>query len=208
MSSTTAASSSSMVSATPRLHSMSTTPFDNDPDLSTKEGIAIWNATTVLDSSAERLDLIFDNGDKIHNLVNALVKKFRLAKYLRVPTEGSGFPTTTTRANGGAPSSANVFAGHKKLLDEYQDLTLDQVKAFSCYNWGGNAAEWIVTSPLACEDIDFTSATGYKMKRLKLKQQCHIHSKILFVALQNILSDKSMHLQMVKSNNFTFEDAK
>ena len=171
MSTTAADSSGSKVLATPRLPSTSTSPFDNDLDFSTKEGISIWNAATALDSNAERLHLIVDNGGKIYNRVKALVKKFRLAKYLNIPTDGTGCPTMTTRANGGAPSGGNYFAQHKKLLDEYQDLTLDQVKAVSCYNWGGNTAERIVASPLACEDIEFAIATGHDMKCLKLKQQ-------------------------------------
>ena len=125
MSTTAAGSLDSTVTATPRLPSISTSPFDNDLDLSTKEGISIWNAATALDANAERLDLIVDNGDKIYNRVKALVKKFRLAKYLKIPMDGTGCPSTTTRSNGGAPSGANAFSQHKKLLDEYQDLTLD-----------------------------------------------------------------------------------
>ena len=167
---TAAGSSVSMVLATPRLPCTSTSTFDNDLDLSTKVGISIWNAATALDANVERLDLIVSNGDKIYNRVKAIVKKFRLAKYLRVPTEGTGCPTTTTRANGGAPSGANVFAGHKKLLGEYQDLSLDQVKAFSCYNWGGNAAEQIVTSPLVCDEMDYKMATCHELKMLRQKQ--------------------------------------
>ena len=50
-------------------------------------------------------------------------------------------------------------------------------------------------------------ATGDELKTLRQKQQFHIHSEILFVSLQNILSDKSMDLQMVESEDFTFEDA-
>ena len=132
MSTTAAGSSGSTVTATPRLPSTSTSPFDNDLDLSTKEGISIWNAATALDANAERLDLIVDNGDKIYNRVKALVKKFRLAKYLKIPIDGTGCLSMTTRSNGGAPSGANAFLQHKMLLDEYQDLTLDQVKAFLC----------------------------------------------------------------------------
>ena len=49
MSATTAGSLGSMVTATPRLPSTSKSPFDNDLDLSTKEGISIWNAATALD---------------------------------------------------------------------------------------------------------------------------------------------------------------
>ena len=132
MSTTAAGSLGPTVTATPRLPSTSTSPFDNDLDLSTKEGISIWNAAMALDASVERLDLIVDNGNKIYNRVKALVKKFHLAKYLKIPTDGTGCPSTTTRSNGGAPSGANALLQHKKLLDEYQDLTLDQVKAFLC----------------------------------------------------------------------------
>ena len=74
-----------------------------------------------------------------------LVKKFHLAKYLRIPTQGTVCPTATTRANGGAPSGSNAFGGHKKLLEEYQDLTLEDIKAFSRYIWGGNSSERAVT---------------------------------------------------------------
>ena len=50
-------------------------------------------------------------------------------------------------------------------------------------------------------------ATGNELKRLRQKQQFRIHSEMLFVALQNIFSEKSMDLQMVESEDFTFEDA-
>ena len=97
MSATATDSSGSTVTAFPRLPSTSMSPFDNDLDLSKNEGISIWNAATALHENVERLDLIVDNGDKICNRVKALVKKFCLEKYLKLPMDGTGCPSTTTR---------------------------------------------------------------------------------------------------------------
>ena len=106
----------------------STNPYNNKIDLSTLEGLKLWTAATSIDSTVPRLQLKVKNGESISKRVTKKVEQFCLNQILRVPTGGNGVPTGT-HAN-----VATNFTGHKKILEDYHTLTLEQVQDWAGYN--------------------------------------------------------------------------
>jgi hypothetical protein len=185
----------------PKIPSSCTNPFDNDLDLSTKEGISIWNRATQIDPTSTRLDLIVDNGDKILTEIQTKVSEYRLARHVRIPLNGDGIPIGTRTG-----TSITNFTGHKKLLENYHELTLEDVQAFACYNWGDNTATRRTVPNFVCQALDFTTPTGLSLARIKQKHQFRIHSEMLFKILSNLLTKDAMQLLMVEKDKFSFED--
>ena len=109
-------------STTP-VYSTSTNPFDNSIDLSTKEGIYVLRSATKVDASAKRIALSVENEDKILARLKSKFNNYRLNKWLSIPTHGNGVTANTW----GAPM--HNFTQYKKLLDQYHELTEDQVAA-------------------------------------------------------------------------------
>jgi hypothetical protein len=74
-------------------------------------------------------------------------QKFRMNKYLRMPTTGTGVPVVTRSTCAGHEINYNIFGGHVKMLEDHTKITLEQVTAYACYNWGANGQTRVVIEP-------------------------------------------------------------
>ena len=70
--------------------STSTNPFDNKIDMSTKEGISVWKTERDPDKLLDCIALTVENGDKFLARMKSKCSEFRLNKFIRLPTTGSG----------------------------------------------------------------------------------------------------------------------
>lgn len=182
-----------------KLPNTTTNPFDNDIDLSKKEGLSIWKSATEPDSSVTRLELTVQNGDKLLARFKSKCSEFRINRYIRIPTEGTGV-TAVTR--GGSPHN---FTAWSKLLESYHSLTLEEVQAFACYNWGENDTVRAKTASFQVKTLDFETQ-GSELERAKMKQQYRIRSEMLFKIIQNNIPETDFELLQVESDAFTFTD--
>lgn len=179
----------------------STNPYDNNIDLSTSEGLKLWTAATSVDSTVSRLALKVENGEAIRKRVTKKSDQYRLNRILRVPTGGNGVPAGTR----GAVAATN-FTGPRKLLDEYHNLTLQQVQAWAAYNWGANDDPRVEPpTDMEIKALDFTAADA-SLERANMKQQYRIRSELLFVILQNAITEEDYDLLSNDSDDYTFED--
>jgi len=71
-------------------------------------------------------------------------QKFRMNKYLRMPTTGTGVPVVTRSTRAGHEVNYNIFGGFVKMLDDHIKITFEQVTAYACYNWGANGQTHVV----------------------------------------------------------------
>mgnify|MGYP000887618028 CR=1 FL=1 len=108
--------------------------------------------------------------------------------------------TTVTR--GGSPHN---FTTWSKLLESYHSLTLEEVQAFACYNWGENDTIRAKTASFQVKTLDFDTQ-GSELERAKMKQQYRIRSEMLFKIIQNNIPETDFELLQVESDAFTFTD--
>jgi hypothetical protein len=57
-------------------------------------------------------------------------QKFRMNKFLRMPTIGTGVPVVTRSTRAGHEIDYNIFDGFVKMLEDHTKIKLEQVTAF------------------------------------------------------------------------------
>jgi hypothetical protein len=137
-----------------------THPFDGDIDLSTTTGIKLFNKALEVDSDANRLVVSVENQEQIMTKLKSRSQKFRMNKYLRMPTTGTGVPVVTRSTRAWHEVNYNIFGGFMKMLGDHTKITLEQVTAYACYNWGANEQTRVVISPLVIGENDFDNLTA------------------------------------------------
>ena len=81
------------------------------------------------------------------------------------------------------------FTQYKKLLDQYHELTEDQVAAYACYNWGYNDTQRVRAAHFEVRPLDFTVGDS-ALDRAKFKRQYRIRSETIFKIIENTIPEK------------------
>ena len=203
----------STTTTTLSLFPKSTHPLDRDIDLSTSAGTKAFNLAFEIDATAKRLELTVSNGKDVMVRINARVTDCRMSKYFRIPTEGTGVPTVEERPRGTFTTTWNDLLNKIDMLANHKAVTIEQVQAFACYNWGGVEQERARTDDFTIEEIDpGLSPDGIdnearELRRLISKQQYRYRAEMLTGIIKGIVTVDDFSL-FIKSHEdvFTFRD--
>ena len=188
-----------------------THPFDGDIDLSTATGIKLFNKALEVDSDATRLVVSVENQEQIMTKLKSRSQKFRMNKFLRMPTTGTGVPVVVRSTRAGHEINYNIFGGHVKMLEDHTKISLEQVTAYACYNWGTNGQTCAVISPLSIGEVDFDNLIENipeekEQARLQSKLQYRIRSEMMAGLIQGVIHEDSWDLYTTSEDStFIFE---
>ena len=191
------------------LHNISrmTHPFDDNIDLSTTTGIKLFNKALEVDSDVNKLVVSVEKQEQIMTKLKSRSQKFRMNKYLRMPTTGTGVPVVRA----GHEVNYNIFGEFMKMLDDHTKITLEQVTAYAFYNWGDNEQTRVVILPLVIGEVDFKNLTENipeekEQARLQSKLQYCIRSEMMAGLIQGIIHEDSWDLYTTsEDSSFIFE---
>jgi hypothetical protein len=172
-----------------------THPYEGDIDLSTSAGQKLWSRATEIASSVERITLNVQNADEFVRAIKAKITS-------------TGVPT------GVAGDLSHVFGDKLKLIEQHNQISLEQIKALACYNWGGANQQRVFTELLTAVPLpaqmslldptnDVDAAT---FSRLSAKQQYRVCAEMLAEMIASILTVKSYEFCLVEKADFTFEE--
>ena len=133
---------------------MYTNPFDKKINLLAQEDILVCKARTKMDSTAEQINLTIENGDKFLANMKSKSSEYYLNHYIQIPMTGNGMPLNTHQDQ----QASHNFSDYKKRLESCHDITLEQVQAFTCYNWGNNNIHHIKMNDFIASPLDFLVA--------------------------------------------------
>ena len=195
------------------LHNISrmTHPFDGNIDLSTTTGIKLFNKALEVDSDANKLVVSVEKQEQIMTKLKSRSQKFRMNKYLRMPTTGTGVPVVTRSTRAGHEVNYNIFGEFMKMLDDHTKITLEQVTAYAFYNWGDNEQTRVVISSLVIGEVDFKNLTENipeenEQAHLQSKLQYRIRSEMMGGLIQGIIHEDSWDLYTTsEDSSFIFE---
>ena len=179
--------------------STSTNLFDNNIDLSTKEGISVWKRAMDTDKLLDCITLTVKNGDKFLARMKSKCSEFQLNNFIRIPTTRNRVPANSQ----GGPW--NNFGKYRKFLYNYQELSLDQVTALACYYWGDNDAKCVKLGPLVTAPL-YLTALDPELQFAKEKQEYCIRAEMIFQIIKNNIPEKYFELYIVESHHFLFTD--
>ena len=186
-----------------------TTPFGRYFDMSTKEGSIQWYRMVTPADDHVKLDVLVKNSKAILDLFTDLSTTFRWARFLRIPVEGTGTIAGTPTITSGGRKVFNVdFTEYKELLEEYQHISLDQIKAFVSWFMGDDSQaldkrDETKKDALKMFPVD-VNATGNAGLVNRFKVQCRIVSGIILHTIKNHFTSTSYKSFFVHKKEFSY----
>ena len=186
-----------------------TTPFGRFFDMSTKEGSIQWYRMVKAADDHVKLDVTVEKSKPILDLFIDLSTTFRWARYLRIPVDGTGAINATPTVLSGGRKVHNVdFLDFKDLLEDYQHITLDQVKAFVSWFMGENSQALVKRDESKKDSMKMypvdPNLPGNAGLVNRFKIQCHIVSGIILHLIKNHFTSVSYKSFFVHKKQFSF----
>ena len=186
-----------------------TTPFGRFFDMSTKEGSIQWYRMVTPADDHVKLDVLVKNSKAILNLFTDLSTTFRWARFLRIPVEGTGAIAANPTITPGGRKVFNVdFTEYKELLEEYQHISLDQIKDFVSWFMGDDSQALDKRDETDKDDMKMfpvdVNAPGNACLVNRFKVQCRIVSGVILHTIKNHFTSTSYKSFFVHKKEFSY----